>query len=169
MYTYDQIVLYSLPELNGVTHHATHSQLQRPHTSMHTHTHTYIYTYLHAYIQVVLYSLPELDGAIDAIPLGGLCCGDKEFCNSQRDLKSCQRESGEIRLYNRHMPRYFYACVYACICLCATVNNYVTVMATFKTARECQERSVYMYMCQYSFICMYSSLPHTRTHIHTHT
>ena len=26
---------------------------------------------------VVLYALPELDGAIDAIPLGGLCCGDK--------------------------------------------------------------------------------------------
>ena len=32
---------------------------------------------------VVLYALPELDGAIDAIPLGGLCCGDKTFCNSQ--------------------------------------------------------------------------------------
>jgi len=52
---------------------------------------------------VVLYALPELDGAIDAIPLGGLCCGDKEFCNSQRDLANCPREAGEIRLVEERL------------------------------------------------------------------
>lgn len=54
---------------------------------------------------VVLYSLPELDGAIDAIPLGGLCCGDREFCESQRDLKGCTRSSGEIRLVKERLGR----------------------------------------------------------------
>jgi len=52
---------------------------------------------------VVLYALPELDGAIDAIPLGGLCCGDKAFCNSQRDLANCPREAGEIRLVEERL------------------------------------------------------------------
>ena len=52
---------------------------------------------------VVLYALPELDGAIDAIPLGGLCCGDKSFCNSQRDLANCPREGGEIRLVEERL------------------------------------------------------------------
>lgn len=54
---------------------------------------------------VVLYALPELDGAIDAIPLGGLCCGDKEFCNANRDLVNCNREGGEIRLVQERLTR----------------------------------------------------------------
>jgi hypothetical protein len=41
---------------------------------------------------VVLYALPELDGAIDAVPLGGLCCGDRAFCNANRHLVNCNRE-----------------------------------------------------------------------------
>lgn len=52
---------------------------------------------------VVLYALPELDGAIDAIALGGLCCGDKEFCNANRDLQACNREGGEIRLVKERL------------------------------------------------------------------
>ena len=46
---------------------------------------------------VVLYALPELDGAIDAIPLGGLCCGDKVYrnnnntnTNSNNNKNSCK-------------------------------------------------------------------------------
>ncbi|KAJ1489238.1 magnesium-chelatase, subunit H [Baffinella frigidus] len=41
---------------------------------------------------VVLYALPELDGAIDTIPLGGLCC-------------DCTREAGEIRLVPERLLR----------------------------------------------------------------
>ncbi len=41
---------------------------------------------------MVLYALPELDGAIDAVPLGGLCCGDRAFCNANRHLVNCNRE-----------------------------------------------------------------------------
>ena len=54
---------------------------------------------------VVLYALPELDGAIDTIPLGGLCCGDKAFCNANRDLQGCTREGGEIRLVTERLDR----------------------------------------------------------------
>ena len=38
---------------------------------------------------VVLYALPELDGAIDAIPLGGLCCGDK-VCQKNNNDNNCK-------------------------------------------------------------------------------
>jgi magnesium chelatase subunit H len=54
---------------------------------------------------VVLYSLPELDGAIDAIPLGGLCCGDRAFCDANRHLANCNREGGEIRLVRERLER----------------------------------------------------------------
>eukprot|EP00960_Hanusia_phi_P025876 745925-Hanusia_phi.AAC.5 len=74
---------------------------------------------------VVLYSLPELDGAIDTIPLGGLCCGDKEFCNSYRDLRGCQRESGEIRLVEERLDR-----------LSTRIKRWVTLRSTPQSERR---------------------------------
>ncbi|EKX38555.1 hypothetical protein GUITHDRAFT_77048 [Guillardia theta CCMP2712] len=59
---------------------------------------------------VVLYSLPELDGAIDTIPLGGLCCGDKD---------------GEIRLVEERLDR-----------LSTRIKRWVSLRSTPKSERR---------------------------------